>query len=170
MSLLEPDFGKPTLLVSRVSYLCDLRTGLDRIPLGVFAQFKSQSLFGLGLMARVSLSEDEKAKLAPLARVALSSPFEMLCIEYDRVWEAPNKSEAFGNLITNTGSSIVFGKQATISLSTYKNFLLSGDKVEKIALAQDILDAQLKESYWAFMAEFNSDHAVSRDQKYEIAA
>lgn len=92
-------FAPAMLRIIKIAYHCDLtKAGSRVIPLGVLADLRATGVYGLGLVACQSLSENEASHIGGLIRARISAPFEFLSTIFDEVIGAPAPSSVFESL------------------------------------------------------------------------
>jgi hypothetical protein len=98
-----------SLDVSRVTYHTNLQhaSGLI-IPLGVIAELTVGSWRALGLIARMTLSDNELCAVAGVVRDRLRSPFTFLATEFDWAIVETRAGEALSSLSQRFSDSIFF--------------------------------------------------------------
>lgn len=99
MQMVRPTFGTGRARVIQIAYYCDVTSdsGLV-IPLGVMMNIHFGTIHGLGLRARVNLTDSELAAVGGLMKDSLRHPFKLLEGEFRRVWKSPSPQDAFTDL------------------------------------------------------------------------
>jgi hypothetical protein len=119
-TLANAAFAPAALRILEISYRCDIsRPGGRVIPLGILADMRASENYGLGLVARKSLSNDEAANVGGLLRVQLSAPFEYLHAIFAEVIRSSFPAAAFEALPDKHSLSLQFsmsGGSQTIQL------------------------------------------------------
>jgi hypothetical protein len=102
-------FAPAALRILEISYRCDIsRQGGRVIPLGILADLRASGTYGLGLVARKSLSDDEVASVGGILRQQLSAPFDYLHAVYDEVFRSTSPAAAFEALPDKHSLSLLF--------------------------------------------------------------
>jgi hypothetical protein len=102
-------FSPATLRIIEIAYHCDLTKAAGRvIPLGVLVDMRATGVYGLGLVARQRLSEDEVCHIGGLIRDRISTPFDYLLTIFDEVMGATDPSSVFELLPDQHSLSVAF--------------------------------------------------------------
>jgi hypothetical protein len=113
-------FAPAAMRILQISYHCDIsREGGPVIPLGILADMRASEIYGLGLVARKSLSDDEAAHVGGIIREHISAPYDYLHTIFDEVIRASSPAAAFEALPDKHSLSLHFsmsGGVQTISL------------------------------------------------------
>ncbi len=108
-TLANAAFAPAALRILEISYRCDIsREGGLVIPLGILADMRASETYGLGLVARKSLSDDEAAQIGGLIRQQISAPFDYLHAIFDEVIRASSPAGAFEALPDKHSLSLHF--------------------------------------------------------------
>lgn len=168
---------RASLRVSRVIYRCggaqpsSLR---DLIPLGVFVDARVDDvLYGLGLMTRASVAEQELDRVARLAKPLVAEPFAYLSHEFDRVLTAADPERAFIDLpkIHSTALLACPSKESAIELPRHLRALPGSHDVLR-AWTEDTLTGFLRREFWALLDEHwpRVDYDGRREEHVRLAA
>lgn len=102
------------LNVSRISYLCDLRTSAGKVlPLGAIAEITLGPIRAMGLIARTTLEDQELAVVGHVLRRPLSSPFEFLKQEFEWAWLNAPPGQSLQMLASKHSESLLFSTPRT---------------------------------------------------------
>lgn len=90
---------RTSLALVPVYFYCDLaRVEARVIPLGVSAEIVVGDLWGLGILARTCLREDEQRLLGEVGRELLHNPYEYLCSVVEEAWQDAHPGGALAYL------------------------------------------------------------------------
>jgi hypothetical protein len=132
------------------------------------ADLRANGVYGLGLVARQSLSEDEASHVGGLIRSHISSPFEYLTSIFDEVFHASAPTSVFESL----------PERHTLSLT-----FTMDDGVKKISLPQpakknidarrlwvkDELHSKCNSAYWNMFDDGAPAVPVDKESKEDTA-
>jgi len=150
--------AEATVRVSRAVYCLDVlrpKTIDDAIPLGVFVDLQvSNVIYGLGLMARSSISSNELTRVGGLARPMVSRPFDYLSKEFDRMFSAKNPSREFENLPNMHSTALTMSTSTHKSIQLPRHLRLKSDEYAAFdSWAKDTLEAELRSEFWNLLDE-----------------
>lgn len=160
--------------VSKVVYRFDvLRPAkiTEAVPLGVFVDMRVEGrLYGLGLMARSSVSEHEIERVGVLARPLIEHPFDFLLKEYERLIGSANSQAAFVDL-PNVHSTALFvaPPEGDARIQLPRHLRVRPDDSEGLeAWAKDSLLGQLTEGFWNLLDEHWPGANYERDNRENV--
>ena len=162
------------LRVSKVVYRLDVlrpATVAEAIPLGVFADMRIESrLYGLGLMARSSVSEHEIQRVGTLARLLISQPFEFLSKEFDHLIDSDDSSRAFANLPNLHSTALHVSPPIDELLMPLPRHLrvCPADSEGLEAWAKDALLGRLAEGFWSLLDEHWPGANYDRENREDV--
>lgn len=168
-TLATPAFAPAVLRILEVSYHCNIsRTGGLVIPLGIMADLRASGVYGLGLVARQSLSEDEASQVGGLLRSHISSPFEYLTSIYDEVFHASAPPSVFESLPERHALSLTFTMvdgAKTISLPQPAKKNLDARRL----WVKDELHSECNSAYWNMFDDGAPAVPVDKESKEDTA-
>jgi hypothetical protein len=161
-------FGPATLRVLEISYVCDIsRDDGVSIPLGILADLRAQGVYGLGLVARKTLSEAEAEQVGGLIRAEVSTPFAYLSGVFKEVFNSPVPAEAFRCLPSKHALSLRFlrAKESLVVLPKPVKINLEARKL----WVKDELHGTGNKAYWNMFGE-QVPFPVEKESKEDLAA
>jgi hypothetical protein len=167
-------FKKCSVRLSLISYRCDMTSSTGFvIPLGVIADIalEGNSMRGLGLVGRTQITELENSHVGNIFKSIISKPYEILKIEFNRVWKLRDY-DAFAELPALHNTSLTFS-EIKCSNSRVPHNLLSHPVENKLALkewAMDKLIACRNEAFWDLLDEHWADGPLKRLEDHKLAA
>lgn len=160
----QPAFGPAMLRIIEIAYHCDLtKTGGRVIPLGVMVDMRATGVYGLGLVARQRLTEDESSYVGALIRARISAPFDYLLTIFDEVIGAPKPSSVFESLQDRHSLSLAFslkGAAAPIALPQPAKMSIETRRI----WVKDELKSFGNDAYWKLFGE-GDPVQVEKDSK-----
>ena len=165
-------FAPASLRILEIAYHCDLtQVGGRVIPLGVLVDLRAAGIYGLGLVARQGLTEEEASHIGTLIRPRISAPFDYLSTIYDEVFSAKAPASLFEALPDRHSLSIAFkltGAARAIHLPqpAKKSF------AARRSWALDELQSVGNDAYWRMFREGDPvevDKGFKEDTRAEAA-
>jgi hypothetical protein len=123
------------------------------IPLGVIAEIHLSDVYGLGLIARTSLTSEEESVIAPLLLEKLRSPFDFLNGDFEWAWNNSQPGCCLIELANRHKGSLRFGTPVSKPTALRRSHN-DGEAME--AARRRLLEARDKE-FWAFLREHEDD-------------
>lgn len=163
----QPAFAPAALRIIEIAYHCDLTKTTGRvIPLGVMVDMRAAGVYGLGLVARQRLSEDEAAHIGALIRERISAPFDYLSSTFDEVLAATDPSGVFESLPDRHSLSLSFTlKGATQSIVLPQPAKKSIET--RRVWVRDELKSFGNDAYWKMFSE-SDPVQVDKDSKEDL--
>jgi hypothetical protein len=161
-------FEPATLRVLEISYACDIsRTDGNKIPLGILADISADGVYGLGLVARSTLSQEEAEQIGKLVRAEMSSPFSYLERIFETVFNSSKPIDTFGELPSKHALSLHFkiSKQAVLVLPKPVKISFEARKL----WAKDELHSAGNSAYWNMFGE-RVPNPVAKEAREQLAA
>jgi len=136
--------------LSRIAFYTDMSNQHRRvIPLGVIAEIYLDNVHGLGLIARTTLTDEEKSLVGPMLRDKLKSPFELLNADFEWAWDNAQPGSCLIDLAARHRGSLRFETPA-IRRTVWKCSTEDGAAMEPAR--KRLLDLRDKD-FWVFLRE-----------------
>lgn len=171
-TITQAAFAPASLRILEISYHCDLtQVGGRVIPLGVLVDLRVAGLYGLGLVARQGLTEEEACHVGTLIRPRIAAPFKYLNTIYDEVFKASSPGTVFETLPDRHSLSLAFtlaGATRTIALPLPAKRSVAARR----SWALDELQSTGNEAYWRMFGEGDPvevEKVVKEDTRPEAA-
>lgn len=161
MTTIRPIFGFGRVRVSRVVYHRDLMSAATPLPLAVMCDISVGPVYGLSLMARRSLHEEQLSAIGGLIRGKIAHPFDLLKSEFHWIWaQEGERSKAFNEVIKRHSASLRF-QPSTIKKAQVPSVLQfqSANLVDLSVWARDQLRTTTESAYWSLMDQQLNDVA-----------
>lgn len=171
-TITQAAFAPASLRILEISYHCDLtQVGGRVIPLGVLVDLRVAGLYGLGLVARQTLTEEEACHVGALIRPRIATPFAYLSSIYDEVFDASSPGSVFETLPDRHNLSLAFtlaGAARAVSLPLPAKRSVAARR----SWAIDELQSAGNEAYWHMFGEGDPvevEKAVKEQTRAEAA-
>lgn len=152
MPAIELAFRPAKLRLLEISYRCDLtRAGGAVIPFGVLLDLSVQGVYGLGLVARRTLSSPETEKIGGLVRADLAAPFSYLHGVFNSVYGHDAPADAFAALADEHSHSLRFQRTADQAINLPRAIIANADA--RILWVKDQLASYGNSAYWKLFGE-----------------
>jgi hypothetical protein len=136
----------------------------------VIADITVGNLYGLGLMARKTISDTEAEKVGVLARAMIRSPFKTLSREFDRIIAGADPASAFAELPVIHATALAFATPSSSKIPVPRQLAMHADDEAALeSWAKDKLSAQLIDGFWALLDEHWAEDPEKR-QRLELVA
>jgi hypothetical protein len=142
--------------MSRVVYYRDLtNAAASPLPLGVMCDITVGDVYGLSLMARRRLPEEELESVGSLMRSGLAQPFEMLKTEFHWTWDqVDRRREAFAEVVRRHSASLKFTPLRETKVNVPTVLRLRPECIDDLsAWARDELSGKRNAEYWSLFGE-----------------
>jgi hypothetical protein len=152
MNTITPAFRPAKLRTLEISYMCDLgRTDGKVIPLGVMSDLLVRGVYGLGLVARESLTTTEMEAVGRLIREDLKSPFHYLVPVFEEVYNSTLSAEAFVELPKRHALSLCFRPLKNEDVEVPRSVIVNGEA--RRLWAKDELSSHCNKAFWTLFGE-----------------
>jgi hypothetical protein len=153
MSTVKAAFHPAMLRRLEITYRCDL-TRVDGavIPLGILADLSVDDIYGLGLVARKSLSPSEEEMIGSLVRADFAAPFAYLHSIFEEVFKAENAPEVFAGLVDQHTHSLRFNPLEPMSISLPRPLVTASIDTRGLWV-KDELASHGNTAYWHLFPE-----------------
>jgi hypothetical protein len=155
MTTIRTLFTRGRVRVSRVVYIRDVSDPTDSgIPLGVMCDISAGDVYGLSLVARRNVPDDELISVGDFVREQISKPYDTLRLEYDWIWEQKDRRpQAFKEVMARHSASLRF-LPFTESLIIVPHILkVQPENIDNLGVwARDELCARRNKEYWELMS------------------
>jgi hypothetical protein len=169
ITLANAAFAPAALRILEISYRCDIsRQGGMVIPLGILADIRASETYGLGLVARKSLSDDEAANVGGLLRQYLSAPFDYLHAIYDEVIRSSSPASAFEALPDKHFLSLYFSMSGGSQMIHLPKAAKISPEARKLWV-KDELHSTGNRAYWNMFGE-QVPGKVEKESTEDLAA
>lgn len=168
-TIMQAAFAPALLRIIEIGYHCDLmKVGGRVIPLGALVDLRATGVYGLGLVARQSLTEEEASHIGSLIRARISAPFDFLSTIFDEIIRAPAPSSVFESLPDRHNLSLAFtleGAARSIPLPQPAKKSVEARRI----WVRDELKSFGNEAYWKMFGE-GDPVQVDKDSKEGLIA
>lgn len=163
-TMIKAKFESAKIRLMEIGYDCDLSRGGNLIPLGVIADLSLSDVYGLGLVARKTLSADESARIGRLIRNDFAAPFAYLRDSIFRpVFKAADPAKAFAALADEHTHSLRFHlvDKACVSIKPPKPIVTADSDARKLWVKDELI-AHCNTAYWSMYPD-HVPAAVDKD-------
>ena len=122
--------------------------------------------YGLGLVARRSLTAPEKAKIGSLVRADLAAPFTYLLGTYNTVFKSEDAPEVFTALVDTHTHSLRFRRLGDASIILPRPLVTASVDARRL-WAKDELASHGNAAYWRMFPDHVPD-AVDKGAEEEV--
>jgi hypothetical protein len=156
MTMITAAFGPAKVRTQNILYRCDLSSDKGIIiPLGVLSDITTGGIWGLGLVARKSLTEAETNAVGRLMRDEVKLPFKFLSAIFEEIFDARAASKAFEDLPRKHSHSLLFASIEEASIEVPKPLVTNNEARE--LWAKDALSSHCNTAFWTLFGDHLPD-------------
>jgi hypothetical protein len=157
MTTITAAFRPATLRLLEITYDCDLtRSNGDVIPFGVLGDLSVDDVYGLGLVARKTLTPAEEGKIGGLARADFAAPFTYLLGIFNEVFRSEKPLAAFADLVDRHTHSLRFRPLPDPTI-TLPRALVTASVDARRLWVKDELASHGNKAYWRMFPDHVPD-------------
>lgn len=166
MKTIKATFRPAKIRTLEIRYDCNLTRAGDVIPLGALVDLSVEEVYGLGLVARKTLTAAEAEKIGALVRADFAAPFTYLLNIFNAVFKAERPISVFERLVDEHTHSLRFQPRADATVTLPRSLVAASGEARRL-WAKDALISHGNEAYWAMFPDHVPDF-VDKSAEEEV--